>query len=112
MTVAPAAFKATFSDWRTVKGRKQLQLIFEVPLEQQEQVLTMLGAPSPSDPAWCGIALLDKKALQGSSEPVSKPVPTKDRRNWNELPPATQAGIRCAEPAFWKFLEEIGRAHV
>lgn len=105
-----AAILATFHDWRTVKGRKQLQLIFEVDLERQEEVLTALGAPMPSLPKWVAIALLDKKLLegQGANAPVlSKPVPTKDRRNWNELPPATQAGIRCGEPAFQRFLQEI-----
>lgn len=54
----PAAISATFSDWRTVKGRKQLQLIFEVPLEQQTEVLGYLGAPVPDDPRWVAIALL------------------------------------------------------
>jgi hypothetical protein len=106
------AFKATFSDWRTVKGRKQLQLIFEVPLEQQGAVLEMLGAPRPSDPAWCGIALLTGAAAQAQG--ASAPAPTKDKRNWNDLPPATQAGIRCGEAAFQRFISEemLGGDHV
>lgn len=29
-----------------------------------------------------------------------------ERRSWGDLPPAQQAGIRCAEPAFWRFLNE------
>lgn len=57
-----AVIRATFSDWRTVKGRKQLQLIFEVPLEQQKEVLSRLGAPDSANPLWCAIALLDPDA--------------------------------------------------
>jgi hypothetical protein len=59
-----AAIKATFADWRTVKGRKVLQLIFEVSLEQQGDVLSVLGAPMPDEARWCGIALL--------AEPVAR----------------------------------------
>lgn len=109
------AIKATFADWRTVKGRKQLQLIFEVPLEQQQSVLTMLGAPNPSDPSWCGIALLDLKpeveVVPDTSERSSQhnsadTTKAGDRKGWSDLPPAQQAGIRCNEKAFWKFLAE------
>jgi hypothetical protein len=28
----------------------------------------------------------------------------KERKRWDELPPAQQAAIRCGEPAFWRFL--------
>lgn len=30
--------------------------------------------------------------------------PAKRKRNWEELPPASQAGIRCGEEAFQKYL--------
>ena len=55
---APAAIRATFSDWRTVRTRRALQLIFEVPLEQQAAVLAILGAPLPEAETWCAIARL------------------------------------------------------
>jgi hypothetical protein len=32
MTDEPAAQKATFSDFRLIKGRKQAQLILEIPI--------------------------------------------------------------------------------
>jgi hypothetical protein len=124
MTDAPAVIQATFSDWRTVKGRKQLQLIFEVPLEQQGEVLAMLGAPEPSNPRWYAIAeMMTEKQLIGALEdkgyiPKEQPSPSRDsnstaagaKRSWNELPPATQAGIRCGEKAFQKFVTENGYA--
>ena len=65
------AIRANFSDWRTVKSRKSLQLIFEVPLEQQAEVLKMLGAPLPDSPQWCGIALLQ--------DPDEEPKPVDPR---------------------------------
>lgn len=106
--------QATFADWRTVKGRKQLQLILEVPLEQQAHVLTMLGAPNPSDPQWCAIALLNLNATK-PEEPAkstqSKPANATQaggRRAWSDLSPAQQAGIRCNEEAFWRYLGERG----
>lgn len=33
--------------------------------------------------------------------------PESDKRSWEELPPAQQAGIRCNEPSFRKFLTEM-----
>lgn len=108
--IDPRVIQATFADWRTVKGRKQLQLIFEVPLEQQEVVLKMLGAPMPNDAKWYAIA-----RLNAESEVVPDNGPEAERRNtdragdkkaWSDLSPAQQAGIRCGEVAFRKFLEE------
>lgn len=58
MRMMDAAIRATFAEWRMVKTRKVLQLVFEVPLEQQAGVLTTLGAPMPDAEIWCGIARL------------------------------------------------------
>lgn len=55
---APAAVKARYADWRPVKGRKVLQIVLEVPLEQQNEVLAMLGAPLPDRDLWVAIAVL------------------------------------------------------
>lgn len=35
-----------------------------------------------------------------------------DRDKWRDLGPAKQAGMRCKEPAFWKYLEEITNQYV
>lgn len=56
--MAKMAVQARYADWRPVKGRKVLQLILEVPLEQQGDVLSMLGAPMPDRDLWVAIALL------------------------------------------------------
>lgn len=51
--------QADYASWRPVSGRKVLQLVFEVPIEQTEQVMTMLGVPMPGESKWCAIALLE-----------------------------------------------------
>lgn len=85
-----AAIRATYSDWRPVKGRKVLQLVFEVPLEEQESVLKYLGAPLPDRSLWCGIARLAETKRQ---EPAPKS-------------PAQMAGILCGDATFRTFLAE------
>ena len=87
-----AAIKATFSDWRPVKTRKVLQLIFEVPLEQTELAMKALGVPQPDQETWCAIALL---------RPETKPE--KPQRHWDQLKPSQQAGIACDDPRFQKW---------
>jgi len=88
----PAAIQASYADYRRVKGRKVLQLIFEVPLEQAPQVHDVFGEPMPDGSTWVGIARIDPNA---KAEP---------ERKGGKL--AQLAGIICQEPAFRKFIEE------
>ena len=99
-----AIIKATFSEWRMVKGRKVLQIICEVPLEQQGMVFGALGAPLPDETTWVAIARL----REGSAEPTSVPVepatepdmlpPPKPRKSLAQI-----AGILCSSVAFQKW---------
>lgn len=66
------AIRATFADWRTVKTRKALQLIFEVSLEQQAEVLAILGAPMPDVDTWVAIARLKPDAGAITREALAK----------------------------------------
>ena len=86
---APRVLRARYADWRPVKGRKVLQLIFEVPLEQQEEALTMLGAPLPDRDMWAAIARLEEGAT------IPRPAAGKL---------AQRAGILCSEGAFRRFM--------
>lgn len=54
----PAAIKAEFTDYRPIKTRKVLQLVFEVPAEQQAEIFEVLGYPIMGSSTWCGIARL------------------------------------------------------
>jgi hypothetical protein len=98
MTDEPAAIKATFSDFRIIKGRKQAQLILEVDIEAADAALAALGGiPQPQLTRWVAVA-----RLNGVEKPEPEP---KEKRRWEDLKLSMQASIRCNEPAFWKFLE-------
>jgi hypothetical protein len=95
-----AATLATFSDFRTVKGRKVCQLIFEVPMEAANEALQALGGvPSPVDPVWCGIARVQPKATSEPLKAVEGP-----RKRWRDSTPTFQASIRCGEPLFREYI--------
>lgn len=106
-----AVIRATFSDWRTVKGRKQLQLIFEVPLEQQQDVLTKLGAPKPSDPLWCAIAVLDLNKAQEPPKAEANAASEKAKERYRQMPEwqkaATRAVLLCKDKTFQQWMAEL-----
>lgn len=57
----PAAFSASYSDWRVVKGRKVVQIIFEVPIEAAGHAYNVLGGmPNFGSEDWFAIARLNK----------------------------------------------------
>lgn len=99
MTDEPAAIRASFSDFRIIKGRKQAQLILEVPIEEADNALAVLGGvPQPHSERWVAVA-----RLNGVEKPEPEP---KEKRKWEDLKLSTQAGIRCSEPGFWHYLNE------
>lgn len=114
----PAAFKATYSDFRLVKGRKIAQFIFEVPLEGADEALEILGGvPRPDREAWCAVARLQGSEVTPpatedtvpSAQPAPVPTPDKPARaskSWHEMDYAQQAGVLCNDPKFRAFLED------
>lgn len=97
---SPAAFRATYSDWKLVKTRSVVQIVFEVPLADSDAAYEILGGmPQPSQERWFGIAALQR--------PIVEAPNGKESKNWRELKPSAQAGIRCAEPIFWAFVREV-----
>lgn len=87
---SPKAIKARYADWRPVKGRKVLQTVLEVPLEQQGEVLAMLGAPLPDRDLWVAVAILSDQQ--------------NDDYKGGKL--AQKAGILCNEGAFKQWAKE------
>jgi hypothetical protein len=82
-----------------------VQIVLEVPVEHANAVLEVLGGmPDPSKESWVGVALIrpDASPLQ----PVDQPRPAGAKRDWRDLPPSQQAGIRIGEPAFAAYLKE------
>lgn len=61
----PAVIRAEFTDYRPVKTRKVLQLVFEVPAEMQTEVFAALGYPIMGTSTWVAIA----KLVDGASAP-------------------------------------------
>lgn len=85
---APAAIKATYSEWKMVKTRKVLVLSFEVPLEHQAEVMAALGTPMPDQEIWVAIARLNEVAAEAKGGKY-----------------AQMAGIMSSEGAFHKFVD-------
>lgn len=93
----PAAFQATYSDFKLVKTRKVAQFIFEVPIEGVDAALAVVGGmPDPGAERWFGIAPLKEEAAKAP----------KEKKHWRDMPPAQQAAIRCGEPIFQAFVSE------
>jgi hypothetical protein len=93
---SPAAIRGTFSDFRLIKGRKCAQIICEIPIEEADAALSVLGGiPQPASERWIALAPLNITSI--------KP---QQKQRWDDLKLAAQASIRCGEPAFWAFLRE------
>lgn len=94
-----AVFKATYSDFRTIKGRKVVQIVLEVPVEAGNHALDCLGGvPRPDQEVWVAVARL------GATE--KKPMETKADKKVNLT---TQAAMCGNDADFHQFLEETQR---
>lgn len=108
------AFRATFADMKLIKTRQVTQLIFEIPSEEFDVAYEILGGvPIAGKERWFGIAAI--KVPQAKEDAPAKPgqnAPKPDRakpekRDWRDIQPSQQAGIRCEEPVFAAFLREM-----
>lgn len=62
---APAAFQATYSDWKLIRSRKVVQICLEVPIEAAGQAYNALGGmPNPASEVWVGVARLNNGPYQ------------------------------------------------
>jgi len=84
----PLAIQATYVDWKRIKTRAQYQLIFEVPEEQFDEVMRVLGAPHFEK--WVGIAPLN--GVNG--EKIAEAQKTADVQIKSENPPINSANIK------------------
>jgi hypothetical protein len=104
----PTAIKATYSDWKLVKTRGVVQIVFEVPLAEADSAYELLGGmPITANERWFGIAAIKQEARATPRQDVPHDSrPDGAKRPWRDLLPAQQAGIRCDEPSFAAFLRE------
>lgn len=92
MTDQAAAFKGTFHDMKFVKGRKQAQIIVEIPIEHAAAVVAAFGAPNPENPVWIALARLDIQPAKEEPKPKNRE--------------AQKAGMLCDDPRFQAFVWE------
>lgn len=131
------AVLGTFSDAKAIKGRSVFQIIIELPIEQADKALKLLGGwPQPAESRWVGVALSAPER-----EKIAEPSPQaaggharaqaltpeerstiaqnaaearwKPRRPFSELKLSEQAGIRCADEKFQQYLglDKVGTAN-
>lgn len=103
MSEARAAFQGTYADLKFIKTRKVAAITIEIPQEMAQAFVAAFGTPDPASEIPVAIARLD---LSQKPEPEPKALPAPKRRAWSDLRPSQQAGIRCGEPAFQRFLRE------
>jgi hypothetical protein len=116
-----AAFKATYAEWRVIKTRATVQLVFELPIERADEAYQALGGmPIAAHEVWCGIARLDPSkehplpphSAEAAPRPASsspQPLPAgenKQKRQFGEMAPSQQAGMLSQDRAFRLFLAE------
>ena len=110
-----AAIRADFVKPNPVPSRKVLQLVFEVPEEQADHAMEVLGGyPQSGQNRWCAIALLkpgtkadDETSTADDETPVASETiahSPKGKRPWDQLSPSVQAGIRCCDRDFHHWL--------
>lgn len=60
MNEKPAAFSAAYSDWKLVRTRSTVQIVFEVPVEAAGHAYQVLGGmPAQDKSLYFAIARLD-----------------------------------------------------
>lgn len=110
-----AAFRACYSDFKLVKTRGVVQLVFEVPLSEADAAYQVVGGmPDPGADRWFAIARLNTGADSDPLPPVA-PVreadvsgpPSASRPIAPEKRLTRQAAICCADPVFRLFLAHI-----
>ena len=58
----PAAFSATYSDWKVIKTRQVVQIVLEVPLKAADHAYNVLGGmPNFESEKWFGVARLKEQ---------------------------------------------------
>ena len=105
-----AAFTACYADWKLIKTRGVVQVVFELPLHNSDAAYQALGGmPEAAKERWFGIARLNTEEaapVRGAVEEQIRGVPTEaaPRPQSNRL--ARQAAICCRDPVFQKYLQE------
>ncbi len=117
MTEPLLALEAAYADWKVIKTRGVVQLVFELDLQNADRAYKVLdGMPNSAKEVWVAIARLNMKVRPKPVETLTAEIATEDsepngragvvpsRRPPN--PYARRAGILCNDIRFQKFLME------
>lgn len=99
-----AALQGQLVDIRNVGTHKSVKLTIHVPEELALSVTEMFGWPTAVNPVSVALARLVVPADKPENEGLSPSLATKERRRWADLSAGEQAGIRCNEADFQRFL--------
>jgi hypothetical protein len=101
-----AAFKASYADWKLVKTRACVQIIFEVPVEKANEAYEVLGGmPFCATEKWFAIARLNESAVVADAPAANlSPSHAPAAGAINRL--TKRAGILASSPLFLKWLRE------
>lgn len=99
---APAVVPGSLVNMRNVGTHKSVALTVHVPEELAQQVIAAFGWPTAASPVAVALARLNPNAKL-DAQPEAGP---KERRRFQDLPPAQQAALKCKEIAFQRFLHE------
>ncbi len=109
------AFPGSYADWKLVKTRGVIQVVFEVPLHEADAAYQVLGGmPNAAKERWFGIAPLQQledhaALLDELDDPLPAPSP---RQVAPDKMLAQQAGMVCKDPQFWDFMGASDEAGV
>lgn len=122
----PAAVKARFVDYRTVKSRSAWQFILEVPVEMADEVLRVLGGtPLPGLEKWCAVArlvdvepslknrpdLVEGLKAEMEKAPLGSPPPARKDERTSADKAVQHCAILCERDEEWQaFIEARARS--
>jgi hypothetical protein len=106
MTADQMAFKAAFAKINPIMTREVVQFIFEVPTDEADAALKLLGGmPKSRSERWCAIARLDLEHGNGG-EKTAHSQHVVGRRAFSNLPFPQQAGILSKDAAFQYWIND------
>lgn len=112
----PAAFLATYSDWKLIRTRQCVQLVFELPLHDADKAYNALGGmPNSGAEVWCGISRIDPNKIgagppkeEDRATPSDHPPPNSRKPVAPEKRLTVRAAILSNDPLFQRYLRIIG----
>jgi hypothetical protein len=113
----PAAIAGSFADVKFVRTRSVMQIVVEIPIEHADAALAALGGvPQPGAERPVAVARLDANATvaqppDSGAGANPSPAATVAPQVWAEMKPSKQAGIRCNDVRFQRWLGAMTVGH-